>query len=98
MSLISKIARAIKGHSCERLIKQSKNEYNIQGAGFGIADFKIEIGNFSNKIKEFYQVTDTMVSLDNTQYLLCTTMHQEITTDQSLQCEAYHELRTFRRR
>jgi len=80
MSFLTQIAKSIKGHSCERLIKQSKNEFDIQGVGFGIADFKIEVGNFSNKIKEFYKVTNSMVSLDNTQYLLCTTMHSDMTS------------------
>jgi len=30
MSLLTGIAKAIKGHSCERLIKQTKNEFNIE--------------------------------------------------------------------
>jgi hypothetical protein len=81
MGLLPSIAKAIKGHSCERLVQQTKNEFDIQGVGFGIADFKVEVGNFSNKIERFYEVTDTMVSLDNTQYLLCTTMHQDFTDD-----------------
>jgi len=71
MGLLQGIAKAIRGHSCERLVKQTKNEYDIQGVGFGIADFKVEVGNFSNKIERFYEVTGAMANLDNTQYLMC---------------------------
>ena len=78
--ILSKIAKALKGNSCERLVKQTKNEYKIKGIDFGIGDYKITVGEFENKIKKFYRVTNTMVSLDNTQYLLCTTMHMDITS------------------
>ena len=81
MSLLTGIAKAIKGHSCERLIRQTKNEINIEGVGFGIPEFKVELGRFSNKIVQLHEVKETMVTLDYTQYLLCTTMHQEITDD-----------------
>ena len=37
-----------------------------------VAGFKINVANFSNVIKELVQVPDTAVTLDDTQYLLCT--------------------------
>jgi hypothetical protein len=68
---IVEIAKSIKGGGCKRLVKQSSNEMEVTGASFGVADFKINVGNFSNKIKEFYKVTQTTVALDNSQFLLC---------------------------
>ena len=75
MSLLSKLAQKLRGHPCEKLVKQKANEFKIEGAKVGLADFQIDLGEFSNKIKEFYKVTNTMVSLDNSQYMLCTSIH-----------------------
>lgn len=36
-----------------------------------MGNFKIDLASFSNKIKEFYKVTDIMVTMDDNQYLLC---------------------------
>lgn len=74
--LLQRIATALRGHPCQRVTKQRGNEIHINGASVGISDFKIDIGKFSNKIKEFYKVTSTTVSMDNTQYLLCTSIFQ----------------------
>lgn len=68
---IIEIARRIKGGGCKRLVKQFGNEIEVTGASFGVGDFKIDVGNFKNKIKQFYKVTQTTVALDNSQYLLC---------------------------
>jgi hypothetical protein len=68
---IIEIARRIKGSGCKRLVKQFGNEIEVTGASFGVGDFKIDVGNFKNKIKNFYKVTQTTVALDNSQYLLC---------------------------
>lgn len=37
----------------------------------GLANFKLDVGSFSNKIKEVNQVPEIMKALDNNQYLLC---------------------------
>ena len=71
---IMEIARRIKGGGCKRLVKQFGNEIEVTGASVGVGDFKIDVGNFSNKIKQFYKVTQTTVALDNSQYLLCDTI------------------------
>jgi hypothetical protein len=68
---IIEITKRIKGGGCKRLAKQTGNEIEVTGASFGVGDFKIDIGNFSNKIREFYKVTQTTVALDNSQFLLC---------------------------
>ncbi len=68
---IIEIARRIKGGGCKRLVKQIGNEIEVTGASFGIDDFKIDVGNFSNKIRQFYKITQTTVALDNSQFLLC---------------------------
>jgi hypothetical protein len=76
MNALTRIAKAIKGSGCRRLLKQTANEITIDGTGFGIADFKIDIGSISTKIKEFYQVTPVMVAADNNQLLLCEQINQ----------------------
>jgi hypothetical protein len=76
MSLLSGIAKAIKGSNCKKLLKQSANEIAVNGTAFGIGDFKIDLGSVSNKIKEFYQVTPVMVAADNNQLLLCEQINQ----------------------
>ncbi len=76
MAFLDKITFALRGHSCQRIVKQIGNEIHINGASVGISDFKIDTGELSNKIKEFYKVTQTTVSMDNTQYLLCTSIFQ----------------------
>lgn len=68
---IIEIARGIKGGGCKRLVKQAGNEIEVTGVSFGVGDFKINVGNFSNKIKQFYKVTQTTIALDNSQFLLC---------------------------
>jgi hypothetical protein len=65
------IAKKIGGSHCERLVKQTGSEVTVAGASLGVASFKIDVGNYSNKIVEFYKVPQIMVALDNTQYLLC---------------------------
>ena len=70
MNLLKKIAEKLQGHPCERIVKQTGNEIKLSGASVGIADYKIDVGKFSNKIKEFYKVTTVMVALDNSQYRL----------------------------
>ncbi|MFX0199455.1 MAG: hypothetical protein ACFFCW_25315 [Candidatus Hodarchaeota archaeon] len=71
MSILSNIARKIKGNPCERLVKQTGTEVAVTGTSFGVGTFKIDVGNFANKIKEFYKVPQIMVALDTSQYLLC---------------------------
>ena len=77
MGLLINIANKMKGKPhCERLVKLVGNEITITGAKFGFGNLTIDIGSYSNKIKEFYQVPGAMVSLDNSQYLLCETISQ----------------------
>jgi hypothetical protein len=68
---IIEIASRIRGGGCKRLVKQADNEIRVTGASFGVGNFKIDVGKFSNKIKEFYKVTQTTIALDNSQFLLC---------------------------
>jgi len=71
---LGKIAELLKGHPCEKIIKQTGQEIKISGAEVGIGNFDLKVGNFENKIKEFHKVTNLMVILDNSQYRLCTTI------------------------
>jgi hypothetical protein len=43
----------------------------LSGAGIINGDFKISLGNFSNKIKELADVPEIAVVLDDMQYHLC---------------------------
>jgi hypothetical protein len=76
MSFLSDIANRLKGSKCERLIKQAGNELVVSGVSFGVGSFKVDVGNYSNKIKEFYKVSQILIALDNTQYLLCGVISQ----------------------
>lgn len=71
MVSLSDIARKIKGHDCEMLVKRTANEITLSGASIGVADAKIDIGSFSNKLIELVQATEVAVAIDNSQYLLC---------------------------
>jgi len=56
---------------CERIVKQTGNEVTVEGGSFGIANFRVDVPNYSNKIREFYKVPEIMLVLDNSQLLLC---------------------------
>jgi hypothetical protein len=71
MSLLRAAVEKIKGRRCEKLVKRIGNEVALS-AGLEVGVFKINVANFSNVIKELVQVPDTAVTLDDTQYLLCT--------------------------
>ncbi len=60
----------IRGRKCEKLVKRTGNEINLS-AGVEAGDFKINVANYSNVIKELVQVPETAVTLDDTQYHLC---------------------------
>jgi hypothetical protein len=71
---IIEIAKRIKGGGCKRLVKQTRTEIEVTGASFDVGNFNIDVGKFSNKLKEFYKVTQTTIALDNAQLLLCETI------------------------
>lgn len=75
-SLLEGIARALRGNPCQHVVKQTGNEITVSGASVGIANFKFDMGGLSNKIVEFYKVGENTVTLDQTQYLLCTSIFQ----------------------
>ena len=66
------LTEKLRGHPCEKAVKQTGNEIEFSGVSFGIGDDTVKFGKFSNKIKEFHKVTSVMVALDNSQYRLCT--------------------------
>ena len=72
MNILQTIASSIKGRDCEKLVKRTANEINLSGSSILAGGFKMDVGRFSNKIKELINIPDTAVSLDDTQYLLCT--------------------------
>jgi hypothetical protein len=71
MGILSEIAIRLKGHECEMLIKRTRNEITLSGANFGMADIKIDLASFSNKLIELVKATQVAVALDDSQYLMC---------------------------
>lgn len=71
MSFLHAAVEWVKGRRCEKLVKRIGNEVSLS-AGVEAGGFKMNVANFSNVIKELVQVPDTAVTLDDTQYLLCT--------------------------
>jgi uncharacterized protein YdgA (DUF945 family) len=70
MNFLHTAVERIRGRRCEKLVKRTGNEVTLS-AGVEVGDFKINVANFSNIIKELVDVPDTAVALDDTQYLLC---------------------------
>jgi hypothetical protein len=68
---LHEIAGRMKRHNCEMLVKRTANEITYSGAGIGVGDIKVDIGDFSNKFIELVQATEVAISIDNSQYLLC---------------------------
>jgi hypothetical protein len=73
MSFLQAAIEGIRGKKCEKLVKLTGNEVSLS-AGVEAGGFKINVANFSNVIKELVQVPETAVTLDDTQYLLCTAL------------------------
>jgi hypothetical protein len=71
VSFLHAAVEKMKGKKCEKLVKRTGNEVSLS-AGIEAGGFKINVANFSNVIKELVQIPDTAVTLDDTQYLLCT--------------------------
>jgi hypothetical protein len=79
MSLLKGIAAKIRGHECQRSIKQTASEFSISGPGIDAASggaATINVGIFSRKVVELVKATGDAVSLDNTQYELCMAIHR----------------------
>ncbi len=73
MNILTSIAKSLKGHECEMLIKRTGNEITLTGLGAGIGDLKLNIASFSNRLIEFVKATEIAIALDDSQYLLCIT-------------------------
>ena len=71
MNFLNAAVGRIKGRKCEKIVKRIGSEVSLS-AGVEAGGFKINVANFSNVIKELVQIPDTAVTLDDTQYLLCT--------------------------
>ena len=83
MNILSEIAKRLKVNKCNRLVKQKGTEVVVSGVTLGAFGFKLDVGNYSNKIREFYKLPQIMIALDNTQYLL-SGMISQIKENQSL--------------
>src|SRR5690348_4786067 len=71
MNILTGIAKALKGHDCQMLIKRTGNEITLTGLGADIGELKFNIASFSNKLIEFVKATEVAIALDDSQYLLC---------------------------
>jgi len=70
MNFLHPAVKMIRGRRCEKLVKRTGSEITLS-TSVEAEGFKINIGNFSNVIKELVNVPDIAVALDDTQYLLC---------------------------
>jgi len=68
---LKEVAEKIIGGGCKHIVRQTGNEITIEGASFGVPSFNFDVGKMSNKIKEFYKVSQISVALESSQYLLC---------------------------
>jgi hypothetical protein len=74
MGILDDIVNRIIGKKCERLVKQTGQEITVTGINVGLGSYSIALGGASNKIIQYYQVPQVMVTLDNQQYLFCSTI------------------------
>ena len=87
---LRQLVKSIKGNDCEKFVKTIGNEYSLSGGGIDGGPVKINIGMFANKVIEsFINQPTQLVSLDNSQYLLCKEISE--TNDQDLKL-TYKEL------
>lgn len=84
MDSFKSIVEWIRGTDCPRIVKRTVNEIEISGASVGAGSVKIDVGKFSNKVKELAKATELAVTLDESQYLLCT-IAAEMKDDPSMQ-------------
>lgn len=70
MNFLHAAIEKIRVRRCEKLVKRTGNEVTLS-VGLDVGDFKIDVAKFSNVIKELIDVPDIAVTLDDTQYLLC---------------------------
>jgi hypothetical protein len=75
MSTLYNIARKIKGHGCELLVKRIATEIIFSGVSVGLGDIKIESGSFSSKLIELVRASEIAVAIDNSQYMFCKEIH-----------------------
>lgn len=75
MNPLSRVARWLRGHDCEKVIQRSENKYNIKGADIEGAGFTFKLDSFSKQIVSLVAApTDLAISIDDSQYQLCKTI------------------------
>lgn len=82
MNLLASLAKSLKGHQCEMMIKRTGNEIILTDIGTEMGSMHLNIANFSNKVIEFVKATEVAMALDDSQYLLCITSCQLDKDDQ----------------
>ena len=71
MNILQQIVIRMRGRECEKLVKRTGTEIVLSGASMVEGGLNVNIGNFSNKIKELVNVPDIAVALDDSQYHIC---------------------------
>jgi hypothetical protein len=84
---LKNIAAALKGQTCEKMVKRIGNEVslNLPEIDAGIA--KINLGLFSNKVVELTRASNIAAALDNSQYLICKMRASIIDYDLKINCD-----------
>jgi hypothetical protein len=80
---LREIATRIRGNKCEKLVRRIGNEITLSGASLINGGLKMNVGTFSNKVREIVKVPEVAVGLDDSQYLLCTTI-SDMSSDNQL--------------
>jgi hypothetical protein len=73
MNFLRNAVEKIRGRGCEKLVRRTGSEITLS-TSVEAGGFRMNMGNFSNVIKELVNVPDTAVALDDTQYHLCIAM------------------------
>jgi hypothetical protein len=90
VGLLSNIAKRIKGHDCEQIVKKTGNEITLSGAAIEVGPAKINIGAFANKVVELIKATEIAVNLDQAQYLVCKAKNSSSDSEFRIRCERIH--------
>ena len=81
------IARKLKGHDCEKMVKRTGNEISLTLPSIDVGTAKINVGLFSNRIIELVRASTIATALDNSQYLICKMKGSTNDPDLKTNCE-----------
>jgi len=84
---LKKIAIALKGYDCERMVQRIGNEVSLNLPNIDTGVAKINMGLFSNKLVELSRASILAVALDTSQYLVCKMRATTNDNDLKINCD-----------